>query len=135
LYILNKKIKNAVLDIFQGTSISETFLFSEEMPNSNLQDDVISQDSNDEEEDKPIEIKNSKLVFDRFAGVLHVTDDRHGHIIKWNKNLQSIFGYSGNELSEKKMRMIQLMPPIYAKNHDYFMQLYGNTGRSKALYK
>jgi hypothetical protein len=70
VFILNKKLKNAVLETLQGTMVSEVFLFAEDEV-INLQQEEIKSQGSDEE----VPIKSSNLVFDRLAGVIHVSDD------------------------------------------------------------
>jgi hypothetical protein len=42
MYILNKKIKNRILENFSGTSVNENDIFSEEMHEGNIEDDLAS---------------------------------------------------------------------------------------------
>lgn len=42
MYVLNKKIKNRVLENFAGTSVNENDIFSEEIQEANNEDDIAS---------------------------------------------------------------------------------------------
>lgn len=108
LYILNKKIQTRILDNFQGTNVNENDIFSEEIQENNMDDDLLSLDSQPQDlvQDK-INIKNKRIVFDKKACVIHTNDDPAAMILKVNKQFTRIFGYQKDEV-ENKLAKVRL---------------------------
>ncbi|CAK58161.1 unnamed protein product (macronuclear) [Paramecium tetraurelia] len=130
LYVLNKKIKNRILDNFQGFQVNENDIFSEELQEHN--DDVNSVKSGFLDNEK-IEIKSRKIIFDKKACIIQASDDIQSSILKVNKQFTRIFGYS----SEEVVRMFpinNLMPDVYSKVHPQILNDYKQTGKSNSLY-
>ncbi|CAD8070191.1 unnamed protein product [Paramecium primaurelia] len=135
LYIQNKKLKNKILDNFQGLSVNENDIFSEEVQENNLEEDIASVKSDQEQKldmDK-IDIKSKKIIFDKKACIIQTTDDPDALIIKVNKQFTKIFGYTNEEISNK-FQITQLMPDIYSKVHPSLLNDYKLTGRGHSLY-
>ncbi|CAD8121761.1 unnamed protein product [Paramecium sonneborni] len=132
LYILNKKIKNRILDNFQGFQVNENDIFSEELQEHNIEEDVNSVKSGYLDNEK-IEIKSRKIIFDRKACIIQASDDIQSSILKVNKQFTRIFGYSGEEVI-KKLPIINLMPDVYSKVHPQILNDYKQTGKTNSLY-
>ncbi|CAD8195861.1 unnamed protein product [Paramecium octaurelia] len=132
LYILNKKIKNRILDNFQGFQVNENDIFSEELQEHNVDEDVNSVKSGFLDNEK-IDIKSRKIIFDKKACIIQASDDIQSSILKVNKQFTRIFGYS----SEEVVRMLPintLMPDVYSKVHPQILNDYKQTGKSNSLY-
>ncbi|CAD8107864.1 unnamed protein product [Paramecium primaurelia] len=132
LYILNKKIKNRILDNFQGFQVNENDIFSEELQEHNVDEDVNSVKSGYLDNEK-IEIKSKKIIFDRKACIIQASDDIQSQIIKVNRQFTRIFGYSSDEVV-KILPIINLMPDVYSKVHPQILNDYKQTGKSNSLY-
>ncbi|CAD8148434.1 unnamed protein product [Paramecium octaurelia] len=135
LYIENKKLKNKILDNFQGLSVNENDIFSEELQENNLEEDIASIKSDQEQKidmDK-IDIKSKRIVFDKKACIIQTSDDPDAIIIKVNKQFTKIFGYTKEEVS-MKFPIAQLMPDIYSKVHPSLLNDYRLTGKGHSLY-
>ncbi|CAD8089602.1 unnamed protein product [Paramecium sonneborni] len=135
LYIENKKLKNKILDNFQGLSVNENDIFSEELQENNLEEDIASIKSDQEQKvdmDK-IDIKSKRIVFDKKACIIQTSDDPDAIIIKVNKQFTKIFGYTTEEVS-MKFPIAQLMPDIYSKVHPSLLNDYRLTGKEHSLY-
>ncbi|CAD8068730.1 unnamed protein product [Paramecium sonneborni] len=135
LYIENKKLKNKILDNFQGLSVNENDIFSEELQENNLEEDIASIKSDQEQKvdmDK-IDIKSKRIVFDKKACIIQASDDPDAIIIKVNKQFTKIFGYTREEVV-MKFRITQLMPDIYSKVHPSLLNDYRLTGKGHSLY-
>ncbi|CAD8103477.1 unnamed protein product [Paramecium sonneborni] len=135
LYIQNKKLKNKILDNFQGLSVNENDIFSEEVQENNLEEDIASVKSDQEQkiDIEKIDIKSKKIIFDKKACIIQTTDDPDALIIKVNKQFTKIFGYTHEEVTNKFL-IAQLMPDIYSKVHPSLLNDYKLTGRGHSLY-
>lgn len=66
LYILNKKVKLVILEKFSGTNVNENDIFSEDLQNESIEDDVISVGSIVKPDDlDKINIKKIEMAFDK----------------------------------------------------------------------
>ncbi|CAD8090150.1 unnamed protein product [Paramecium sonneborni] len=135
LYIQNKKLKNKILDNFQGLSVNENDIFSEEVQENNLEEDIASVKSDQELkiDMEKIDIKSKKIIFDKKACIIQTTDDPDSLIIKVNKQFTKIFGYTYEEVANK-FQIAQLMPDIYSKVHPSLLNDYKLTGKANSLY-
>lgn len=87
MYIINKKVKNRVLENFTGTNVNENDIFSEEVQEANVEEDIVSLRSDllVEEVAEKIEIKNKKLIFDKKSAIILTNDDKLALILNVNK--------------------------------------------------
>ena len=87
MYILNKKVKNIILENFSGTSLNVNDIFSEEVQEPNIEDDMASIKSMLPLEDiqEKIEIKSKKVIFDKQSAIIHTNDDKLALILNVNK--------------------------------------------------
>ncbi|CAD8096084.1 unnamed protein product [Paramecium primaurelia] len=132
LYILNKKIKNRILDNFQGFQVNENDIFSEELQEHNVDEDVNSVKSGFLDNEK-IEIKSRKIIFDKKACIIQASDDIQSQILKVNKQFTRIFGYTSEEVV-RILPIINLMPDVFSKVHPQILHDYKQTGKSNSLY-
>ena len=80
-------------------------------------------------------VKNNDTLFDEKTSVIHVSGskDAVGKILKTNGGTRALFGFSANELVQNSVSKI--MPGIFGKKHNDFMEHYFRTGRSKVFNK
>ena len=79
--------------------------------------------------------KAADVLFDDTTAVLHISGskDTPGRILKTNRGLTSIFSYSKSEMVGHAVNI--LMPSIFAKRHNEFMDRFFKTGRQKMFNK
>lgn len=73
------------------------------------------------------------MAFDIKSCVFQIDNDPKGNIIKINKPVCQIFGYTRKEL-EGKTAINILMPRLYSKSHENMIKNYVNTGKIKSMY-
>lgn len=80
-------------------------------------------------------VKNNETLFEDKTSVIHVSGskDAVGKVLKTNSGTRALFGYSANELVQNSVSKI--MPGIFGKRHNDFMERYFRTGRSKIFNK
>ena len=73
-------------------------------------------------------VKSSDLLFQDDTVVLHVSGNKesYGRIVKSNQGLSKVFGYSKSEVTGHVINI--LMPSIFAKRHNDFMEKFFKTG-------
>lgn len=103
-----------MLERFSGiTTVNENDVFSEEIQQDNMDDDLASVHSNlKPEEMEKIQIKRVELAFDKKSVIFHVNHEIRGRILKVNRAVYHAFGYSALELSGQ-VSIGMLMPRIY----------------------
>lgn len=73
-------------------------------------------------------VKSADLLFQDDTVVLHVSGNKesYGRIVKSNQGLSKVFGYSKSEVTGHVINI--LMPSIFAKRHNDFLEKFFKTG-------
>lgn len=90
-----------MLERFNGiTNLNENDVFSEEMVQDNIDDDIVSVHSNLKvEEMEKIYIKKVEMAFDKKNVVFNVNHEYKGKILKVSRGIYHVFGYTQIELN------------------------------------
>jgi hypothetical protein len=90
-----------MIERFNGISnLNENDVFSEELLQDNIDDDVLSVHSNlKAEEMEKIYIKKVEMAFDKRSVVFHVNHEYKGKILSVSRAIYHTFGYTQLELA------------------------------------
>ena len=78
-------------------------------------------------------IKSADILFAEDTGVVHMSGNKNsmGKIVKANIGLTKLFGYTKAEVMGNMVNM--LMPTVFSKRHNDFLESYFKTGYQVAL--
>lgn len=90
-----------MLERFNGTNnLNENDIFSEELQQENIDDDILSVHSNLKvDEMEKIFIKKVEIAFDKKNVIFNVNHESKGKILKVSRGIFHTFGYSQIELT------------------------------------
>ncbi|CAD8171492.1 unnamed protein product [Paramecium octaurelia] len=111
LYVLNKKLKQSMLDYCDS---------------QNMVQQPIDEDSGSDNQNQ-IDQFSCQKAFNYTSAILHT--NQSGQIVNFSESTYDIFGF------QEYNNINQLLPKTYIRNHQFGIDQFIQTGKSKSLYK